>query len=192
MTKFYQSKSNQTVYKLINTVGKTVYLQDASNTIKTVTVNTLNRYYQEVQPVQPTRKPLPPADVIRELTQKRTKQPKQTEQSKQPVANKTNKYSYYRHYKRNQKPLWNTQTIDNAFYCCAEDGTQIIKCTLSKTAICIRIEQVATKAKRYFTNFNRAKRHLVYDQDIKTTQYINEKFDKWLKAQQKRIIEGGE
>lgn len=108
----------------------------------------------------------------------------------QPVANKTNKYPYYRHYERNQKPLWNTQTVDDTFYCCAEDGTKIIKCTLSKTAICIRIEQVATKAKRYFTNFNRAKKHLVYDQDIKTTQYISEKFDKWLKAQQKRTIKG--
>lgn len=182
MTKFYQSKSNQTVYKLINTVGKTVYLQDASNTIKTVTVNTLNRYYLEVQPA---RKPLPPADAIRELTQKRAKQLKQS------VADKTNKYPYYKHYERNQKPLWNTQIVDNMLYCCAEDGTKIVKCTLSKTGNCVKIEQVASRAKRYFTDFARAKRHLVYDQDIKTTQYIGDKFDKWLKAQQKCMIEGG-
>lgn len=179
MTKFYQSKSNQTVYKLINTVGKTVYLQDASNTIKTVTVNTLNRYYLEVQPAQP------------EANKQTKAATKQAKQPKQPVADKANKYPYYKHYERNQKPLWNTQTIDNTLYCCAEDGTKIIKCTLSKTGNCVKIEQVASRAKRYFTNFARAKRHLVYDQDIKTTQYIGDKFDKWLKAQQKQITEGG-
>lgn len=206
MTKFYQNKKNKQTYKATKMASGILLENVVSDERKTIAESTLHRYYEEVQPVQPTKKPLPPADVIRELTQKRTKQtnavakqPKQTKQAEQPkqpkqpkqlVADKTNKYPYYRHYERNQKPLWNTVVEDNALYCCNEAGDKLIKCTLSKTAVCIRIEQVATKAKRYFTNFNRAKRHLVYDQDIKTTQYIGEKFDKWLKAQQKRIIEG--
>lgn len=90
--------------------------------------------------------------------------------------------NYYRSYKRNTKPLWNCTVTEGILYVNGQDGKPIIKCRLSATGCCIRIEQLATRARRYFTNFDRAKRHVLYDQDINTTKYIGQKFDSWLKA----------
>ena len=183
MTRFYQNKKNKQTYKATKMASGILLENVVSDERKTIAENTLHRYYEEVQPVQPAQ---PKADKQVKTAAKQPKQPKQ------PVADKTNKYPYYRHYERNQQPLWNTTIEGNVLYINDEKGNKIIKCNLSKTGNCIRIEQLKLRARRYFTNFARAKRHIVYDQDIKTTQYVGDKFDKWLKDAQKALASNKE
>lgn len=170
MTRFFQHKANKKQYKLNGIVDKNAFLNDIqSGDDKTVTLSTLHRYYEEVQPP------------------KKEQPKKQPVVKKQPVTKEDKPKSYYRHYERNEKPLWNTTVEENILYVNDEKGNKVIKCNLSKTGNCIRIEQLKLRARRYFTNFARAKRHIVYDQDIKTTQYVGDKFDKWLKDAQKAL-----
>lgn len=86
---------------------------------------------------------------------------------------------YYKPYKRNNKGIWSVQSTNDSFYCCDENDKKIIKCTLSKTNKCIRVELIHSKARRYFTDFTKASKHLTHDQDIKTTKLIITKFNQW-------------
>lgn len=95
------------------------------------------------------------------------------------------KYPYYKSYQRNKQPLWNTQTTDGILYIKNQNGDNIIKCTISKSGTCIRVEQVQSKGKRYFSDFDRAKKHVLYDQDINTIKHIGSKFDQWIKSNKK-------
>ena len=152
---YYQNKNNENIYKLVQSTNDKVLLSDINS--KETKIVTQSTLKRHYQQVEYEQLP---------STQQR-------------------QYPYYKQYKRNAQPLWNVQIDGNALYINNSSGAKVIKCTMSKSKICIRIEQVALRAKRYFSNFDRAKRHILYDQDINTTKYIGEKFDKWLKQQMK-------
>ena len=95
------------------------------------------------------------------------------------------KYPYYKSYQRNEQPLWNAQIADDMLLVKNQSGDNVIKCTKSKSGTCIRVEQVQSKGKRYFSNFDCAKKHILYNQDINTIKYIGSKFDQWIKGSKK-------
>ena len=152
---YYQHKNNQNIYELVRSNDDTVLLSHVdSKETKVVAKSTLKRYYTEIAYEEPT-----------------------------PVRPAKRQCPYYKQYKRNTQPLWNVEVDGSTLYISNNNGVRVIKCTLSKSKVCIKVEQIASRGKRYFSNVAKAKQHILYDQDINTTKYIGDKFDKWVKQQ---------
>ena len=155
MTRVFQHKTNGKIYGLTQIVDNNAYLIDVNtDERKTITLSTLHRYYKEVEQVE------------------------QVEQ--QNVTKKYDWRKYYKSYKRNSLPLWDAAiSTDCKLYVRDCDKNILITCQMTDTLNCICVRQ-HTGSKRYFTNFGRALKHILNNQDIRTIGAITPVFKKWL------------
>lgn len=92
--------------------------------------------------------------------------------------------NYYQHkpYKRNEAPLWDAVIDqDNRLAVRDSDKNIIMLCSFSNSFKCIRIRQMKYNSSRYFTKYDVALKHILNNQDIRTSVSITETFKKWVK-----------
>lgn len=154
-------KTSGKTFRIVGEQDNTILLE-CEGRIKPIAISTFKRYYQTLT-----------------ITNNKVKVDKEVQIQQAPKK----QYQYYKNYCRNLMPLWNGTIGDKCLNIKDQEGNIIIQCTMSETKKCIKVKQVKTGARRYFPKFEQAKRHIVYDQDIKTTEYLSKLFDKWLKQQ---------
>lgn len=175
--------TNQKVFRIAGENETTVILE-VEGKLKSIKLSTFKRYYRIltvgkdnkiVSDKQQTAQQVEPKLQKQVETQQKEKQYTHQGGDKNVVWNK-----YYKKYKRNVYPLWNGSIEQQTLFLKDQQGNKLIECTMSKTLTCIKVKQLNSGAKRYFTNFDQAKKHVLYDQDIKTIEYIGKLFEKWL------------
>lgn len=169
MTKLFQHKTNGKTYTATTMASGILLENTESDERKTITPSTLHRYYKELEQVQE----------VQEVKQvKQTKQAKQTKQPK--VTKKYDWRKYYKSYQKNTLPLWDAAiTTDCKLVARDNDKNVIMTCAFTKTVNCIVITQ-QNGSKRYFTKESSALKHVLTNQDIRTTESITKVFKKWL------------
>ncbi len=110
-----------------------------------------------------------------------------TEQIQEEIPKKTYEGVYKRYYKkydRNTKPLWDARfdTKNEVLELRDSNYNVIMKCRLSKSKECIVVKQMSSGAYRFFRkcHINRALKHILYNQDIRTKEAIIPTFNMWL------------
>ena len=90
---------------------------------------------------------------------------------------------YYKTYKRNEIVLFDVKFKDGKLLFLDEKEKAVISCQLSKTKTCVVVEQLGSRAKRYFNKPQQAINHICYDQGLYQVQIFKTVFEKWYKAQ---------
>lgn len=168
MIRYAVNKKNHKVFTVEGRDEESVLLV-VNGRIKPIKASTFKRYYK----------------MLDQQDQQVVKDAQKIEKQKQIGAAKCTKTwkDYTRPYKRNDKPLWDAVTKNGELLVRDSDKNIIMSCRLSETGNCVSIKQLATDSRRYFSNFSRARKHVLNNQDIRTIQSIGKVFDKWLADQ---------
>lgn len=151
--------------------------------VKDIKPSTFKRYYKFLDDQKLTVDKQKTEQVAEQLEQNKQQQ-QQVEQKKAQIATKTHNVekrwqAYYKHYERNNAPLWDAVIENGKLVARDTNKNVVLTCKMSKTKTCIVIKQQAG-CQRYFTKFAAARKHVLYNQDIRTIQSISKVFDKWL------------
>lgn len=120
----------------------------------------------------------------REQIQKNQEAFKRDEQNAQKKHNVDKAWkAYYRPYQQNEDPLWNAVIKENKLIIYSVNQKPVMTCQMSSSGRCIKVKQLNDNCKRYFAKFSVARKHILHNQDIRTTKAIGIVFDKWLADQ---------
>lgn len=97
-------------------------------------------------------------------------------------------HKYYKNYKANELPLWGAKLQEDKLVVFDANNNAIIVLNRTKTTTCVCVTQLSTGAKRYFSNFDSACKHICNNQDIRTIKVLSECFDLWIRKTNKMEI----
>ena len=170
----------------VEKITETAVLLVVNGEIKTIKPSTFKRYYKLLNDE---------LKVDDQKTQQVAQRLEQSEQQQKVVDQKNSEaiikkhnvekrwQAYYKPYQKNGYPLWDAVIERNTLIVRDSDKNTRLECKLSNTKTCIVIKQ-QDGSKRYFTKFTAARKHVLYNQDIRTINSIGVVFDKWLASAQ--------
>ena len=166
----------------VEEVTETAVVLVVDGKLKTIKPSTFKRYYKLLDDKLTVDKQK--TDEVAQQLERNKQQVLQTERERQAEAAKKHNVQknwqiYYKSYQKNSYPLWDAVVDKDILIVRDSDKNTIMQCRLSKTKTCIVVKQ-KDGAKRYFTKFTAARKHILYNQDIRTINSIGKVFDKWL------------
>ena len=180
--KYCINTQNQKTFAVEEVTETTVRLV-VDGKVKDIKPSTFKRYYRFLDDQKLTVDKQKTEQVAEQLEQNKQQQQQaeQQRQIKQAKINnvKKNWQAYYKSYERNNAPLWDAVIENGKLVARDTNKNVVLTCKMSKTKTCIVIKQQAG-CQRYFTKFDAARKHVLYNQDIRTIQAIGKVFDKWL------------